>query len=186
MAAVTKTTRHPRDSDPTHVMLWAGRAPKLRFCGLTFEISRTQRQDAPAAWCNITIGAARPVWRAVASRLDRGVRPHRARNDLALHRDVNYAQPIATVGRRWYCQTVSADYCGALAVPVARWVTAEPGSRSEVGEIALSILAHSQSPRLAGEDKRCATLPLLRSKGVIHCRSTLRDLGLEVLPYPSY
>jgi hypothetical protein len=47
------------------------------WAGLTFEVSRVRRQGVPAAWCNIAMGATRPVQPAVACRLDRGVSwPH--------------------------------------------------------------------------------------------------------------
>jgi hypothetical protein len=56
-----------------------------RLRGLTLEVSRVRRQGVPAAWCNVSMGATRPVRPAVARRLDRRVRPECAEFGLYCH-----------------------------------------------------------------------------------------------------
>jgi hypothetical protein len=48
------------------------------LCGITFEVSGRQRQDAKPVQCSINHRTARAWWPADGAPLDRGVRPHSA------------------------------------------------------------------------------------------------------------
>jgi hypothetical protein len=61
-------------------------ATALFLCGLTFELSRAQRQDALARTEKMyRVPQAGPRWPAVGPRLERGVRPQRSYSRALRH-----------------------------------------------------------------------------------------------------